>query len=151
METREEAVDDARHEPLTDPQLRLTGAGDERAVIGRARLERAHDGRSDGDHAPADRPRAMYGSRRLLGDLVGLLERQQPVEALVASRGESRRVRQRADPDPSPPELQQGTEREGPAGGRHLDGPRAGRVPVLHVPERERPGEVRVLHGPPAR
>jgi hypothetical protein len=110
-------------------------------------LERAHDGRADGDDASTPIVRGLNRRRRRVRDGVRLGERQPPIELLVAGRRNARRVRNRLESDAAfvQPFDRPPTQHE--TGRRRFERHRWTGDDGPHVPERQRFGNVRVLNG----
>jgi hypothetical protein len=131
-----------------EPVVGDARAGFEPARLRRRVLERARDGGADRDD-----PAAALLCRANRGDgagrnAVGLVERQARIECGVAGRRQTGGVGQRRKADASLLEPIEQSPVEDESGRRRLVRDRQCGDPRPDVPERERRGEMRVLHRP---
>ena len=99
----EDRVHDAELGLAPDASARNAVPGADAAVTGSRRLERANDGRSNGDDPPAARLRAIDRRRGSLRDAKRLVERETRVERRTSGRGNAGGVRERGEADAAPP------------------------------------------------
>ena len=142
----DERVDDREPRLSAEAIGRQSGAGSDAAGPRGGVLERAHDRRSERDDAIAAAPgRPDRGDRRR-GQEIGLGQRQSRVEGGVAGRRQAGGVGQRREADAALLESIEQPPVEHESGRRRLERDRLRRDAGPHVPERERLGDVRVLH-----
>jgi hypothetical protein len=82
-----------------DASPRNAGSGAHASVSLTGRLDRADDGRSDGNDAPTLRLRLSDCRRSSLRNAIGLIERKAQVERTISGRGDTGSVRQCGESD----------------------------------------------------
>ena len=82
-----------------DASPRNAGSGAHASVSLTSRLDRADDGRSDGNDAPTFRLRLFDCRRSSLRNAIGLIERKAQVERTISGRGDTGSVRQCGESD----------------------------------------------------
>ena len=103
MHASKERIRDADRRFTCNASGRNSVPGPHAAVGIRRRLERADDGRPDGDDAPVFRLRALDCCRSVLRDAIGLVERETQVEKRMSCRGYTGGVRQCSKADATSP------------------------------------------------
>jgi len=145
----DECVDHSQSCELADPE-RGDRATDADAAVRRGRVfERSNHGRPDGNDASVALPHGVDRRRRPRGNLIRLGQREHRIETRVASRGNSRGVRQRGERRAARPNPVDESPVKKKACGWSFEGDRAAGDRRPGVPHRQRIGEIRVLDRAP--
>ena len=144
----QDRIRDAERRFTPDAPARNSVPAPHAAVSVRCRLERADDGRPDGNDAPVFRLCALDRCRSVFRDAIGLVEREAQVERRMSGRGDAGGVRQRGKVDAAPPPDGAGVPVERKSGRRWLERDRVGGKSRPDVPQSQRFGDVRVLDRP---
>src|SRR5262249_55220992 len=142
-------IDDLHLVSGADAELCLSATGCNSSVLCRTRLQRADHAGPHGYSLSTGALRLRDGLDGVAGDLVRLVEGERSVEFFIAGGGQPRRVRQWGEAPTPTPQREQHAPGERVRGGRELDRPRPRGPTVLHMPKRERPADVGVLHRTP--
>lgn len=92
---RDDHIDDAQPARRIDALGRQAIAGPHVAVAESSVLERADDGGADRNHTALSYPRPVNGEGRRIGNAIGLVKGQAPVECVISCGRNARRVRDR--------------------------------------------------------